>query len=119
MNKIVRAMKNYSSLYSPLSPLCKKLNSLTPAEIFELELAKFVHQLQNNKLPKLFQHLFSKTDSVQLCVVTIQAEVGSASFKSCAASARATILKILHRKRFRKPKKVIAPQAQPLAQAQV
>ena len=40
-------------------------------------------------------------------------EVGSASCKSCAASARATIPKIMCRKRFRKPKKIIAPQAQP------
>ena len=32
-------------------------------------------------------------------------EVGSASHKSCAASVRATTLKILRRKRFRKPKK--------------
>ena len=43
-------------------------------------------------------------------------EVGSASHKSCAASARATNLNILRRKRFRKPQKIIAPQAQPLAQ---
>ena len=33
------------------------------------------------------------------------AEVGSASHKSCAASALATTLKILRRKRFRKPQK--------------
>ena len=31
----------------------------------------------------------------------VEAEVGSASHKSCAASARATTLKILRRKRFR------------------
>ena len=52
-------------------------------------------------------------------LVNIYVEVGSTSHKSCAASARATTLKILHRKHFRKPKKVIALQAQPLAQAQV
>ena len=40
------------------------------------------------------------------------AEVGSASRESCAASARATTLKILRQKRFHKPKKIIAPQAQ-------
>ena len=33
-------------------------------EIYELELTKFVHQLQNNKLPKLFQDLFCKTGAV-------------------------------------------------------
>ena len=48
-----------------------------------------------------------------------QAEVGSASHKSCAASARATTLKMLLRKRFRKPQKIIAPQAQPQVHAQV
>ena len=41
------------------------------------------------------------------------AEVGSASHKICAASERATNLKILRRKRFREPQKIIAPQAQP------
>ena len=41
--------------------------------------------------------------------------MGSASHKSCAASAHATTLKILRRKRFRKPQKIIVLQAQPLA----
>ena len=41
-----------------------------------------------------------------------QTEVGSASHNSCAVSARATTLKFLQRKRFRNPKKIIAPQAQ-------
>ena len=51
------------------------------------------------------------------CAVAISnTEVCSASHKSCAASARATTLKILRRKRFRKPKEIIASQAQPLAQ---
>ena len=57
MNKIIRAITN-SSRYSSLSPLYKKLNVLKLTEIYELELAKFMHQLQNNKLPKLFQDLF-------------------------------------------------------------
>ena len=35
----------------------------------------------------------------------LNAEVGSASHKSGTACARATTLKILRRKRFRKPKK--------------
>ena len=39
--------------------------------------------------------------------VEIKAEVGSANHKSCAASARATTLKILRRKGFRKPKKLL------------
>ena len=39
---------------------------------------------------------------------SLKSEVGSASQKSCAASARATTLKILRRK----PKKIIAPQTQ-------
>ena len=44
------------------------------------------------------------------------AKMGSASHKSCVASARATTVKILRRKRFRKPQKIIALQAQPHAQ---
>ena len=46
----------------------------------------------------------------------VAAEVGSTSHKICAASARATTLKILRRKRFCKPNKIIALQAQPQAQ---
>ena len=42
-------------------------------------------------------------------------EVGSTSHKSCTSSARTTTRKILRRKRFRWPKKIIAPQAQPQA----
>ena len=45
--------------------------------------------------------------------------MGSASNKSCAASARAITLKMLRRKRFRKPPKIIVPQGQPQAHAQV
>ena len=63
MNKIIRAKTN-SARYSPLSPVYKKLNFLKLTEIYELELAKFMHQLQNNKLPKLFQDLFCKIDTV-------------------------------------------------------
>ena len=50
---------------------------------------------------------------IQVFTETTQpSEVGSVSHKSCATSAHATTLKILHRKRFRKRKKIIAPQAQ-------
>ena len=65
MNKIVQSISN-SSRYSPLSPLYKKLNCLKLTEIYELELAEFMNQHQNNKLPKLFQDLFCKIDTVQL-----------------------------------------------------
>ena len=40
------------------------------------------------------------------------AGVGSASHKSCVSSVRATTVKIFCRKRFRKPQKIIALQAQ-------
>ena len=64
MNKIVQAI-THSSQYSPLSPFNKKLNFLKQTEIYELKMAKFMHQLQNNKLPKLFQKLFCKIDTVE------------------------------------------------------
>ena len=67
MNKIVRAI-TLSYRYSPLSPLDTKLKFLKLTKISELELAKFMHQLQNNKLPKRFQDLFYK---IELCMVTI------------------------------------------------
>ena len=57
MDKIVRAITN-SSRYSPLSLLYKKLNFLKPTEIYDLKRVKYMHQLQSNKLPKLFQDLF-------------------------------------------------------------
>ena len=41
-----------------------KLNFLKLTEIYELELAKFMHQLQNNKLPKLLENLFCEIDTV-------------------------------------------------------
>ena len=41
-----------------------KLNFLKLTEIYELELAKFMHQLQNNKLPKLLEDLFCEIDTV-------------------------------------------------------
>ena len=44
--------------------------------------------------------------------MVVLAEVDSTSHKSCTASARATTRKILRRKHFRKPKKIIAPQGQ-------
>ena len=44
---------------------------------------------------------------------------GSASQNSCAASVRATTPKFLRRKLFRNPKKIIEPQAQLQAHAQV
>ena len=59
MNKIIRAITN-SSRESLLSPLYQKLNFPKLTEIYELELAKLMNQLPNNKLPKLFQDLFCK-----------------------------------------------------------
>ena len=64
MNKIVRGITN-STQYSPLSPLYKELNCLKLTEIYKLEPAKSMHQLQNNKLSKLFQDLFCKIDTVR------------------------------------------------------
>ena len=44
MHKIIRALTN-SFRYSLLSPLYKKSNFLKLTEIYELKLAKFMHQL--------------------------------------------------------------------------
>ena len=44
--------------------------------------------------------------------MVVLSEVDSTNHKSCTASAHATAQKILRRKHFRKPKKIIAPQAQ-------
>ena len=50
-------------------------------------------------------------DKYQVDLVRGKPEVGSANDISCAASARATTLKNLLRKCFRKPQKIIEPQA--------
>ena len=44
--------------------------------------------------------------------MVILPEVDSTSHKTCTASTYAAARKILRRKHFRKPKKIIAPQAQ-------
>ena len=49
----------------------------------------------------------------------VRSGVRSVIHKSCTASTRATTLKFLRRKRFRKPKKIIALQGQTQAHAQV
>ena len=40
--------------------LYKSLNTLKVTDIYNLELGKFMHQLENNKLPHVFVNFFKK-----------------------------------------------------------
>ena len=50
MNNIIRTT-TFSSKYCKMTILYQKLNILKLADIYGLELAKYMHQLHNNKLP--------------------------------------------------------------------
>ena len=53
LNRILRVMTN-KSVYTPVGMLYKFLNTLKVTDIYNLELSKFMHQLENNKLPHVF-----------------------------------------------------------------
>ena len=50
MNNIIRTI-TFSSKYCKMTILYQKLNIFKLADIYGLELAKYMHQLHNNKLP--------------------------------------------------------------------
>ena len=53
LNCILRVITN-KSIYTPVEMLYKSLNTLKVTDIYNLELGKFMHQLENNKLPHVF-----------------------------------------------------------------
>ena len=44
--------------------LYKSLNTLKVTDIYNLELGKFMHQLENNKLPHVFLNFFKKINEI-------------------------------------------------------
>ena len=44
--------------------LYKSLNTLKVADIYNLELGKFMHQLENNKFPRVFLNFFKKINKI-------------------------------------------------------
>ena len=59
LNRILRVITN-KSIYSPVRILYKSLNTLKVTDIYNLELGKFMHQLENYKLPLVFLNFFKK-----------------------------------------------------------
>ena len=53
LNRILRVITN-KSICTPVGMLYKSLNTLKVTDIYNLKLGKFMHQLENNKLPHVF-----------------------------------------------------------------
>ena len=62
-NKILRILLS-SDIYTPISELYPTLDILNLDSIYELEVAKFIHQLQYQKLAKICLKLFTKLGAV-------------------------------------------------------
>ena len=63
LNRILRVITN-KSMYTPVGILYKSLNTLKVTDIYNLELGKFIHQLENNKLPHVFLNFFKKINEI-------------------------------------------------------
>ena len=61
MNNIARTI-TWNKKFSHVSRLYKKLNYLKWNDIYDLELAKLMHKICNNKLPLSFQQRFNKIE---------------------------------------------------------
>ena len=60
LNKILR-IKLFRILYTPILQLYKELQVLKVGDIYQLALAKFMHRLHYNQLPKNFYLFLSET----------------------------------------------------------
>ena len=58
-NRISMVITN-KSIYAPVGMLYKSLNTLKVTDIYNLELGKFMNQLENNKLPHVFLNFLKK-----------------------------------------------------------
>ena len=63
LNLILRVITN-KSIYTPVGMLYKSLKTLKVTDIYNLELGKFMHQLENNKLPHVFLNFFKKINEI-------------------------------------------------------
>ena len=63
LNRILRVITN-KSIYAPVGVLYKSLKTLKVTDIYNLELGKFMHQLENNKLPHVFLNFFKKINEI-------------------------------------------------------
>ena len=63
LNNIIRTMTCHEK-FSYVSQLHKKLGFLKLHDVYKLDLAKFMHKLFKNKLPKLCNYNFTTTDKI-------------------------------------------------------
>ena len=63
LNRILRVIIN-EPIYTPVGMLYKFLNTLKVTDTYNLELGKFMHQLENNKLPHVFLNFFKKINEI-------------------------------------------------------
>ena len=64
-NNIVRTI-TWNKEFSRVTQLYKNLKLLKPRDVYNLELAKFMHQIYNNNAPFLFQDKFTKLEKLYL-----------------------------------------------------
>ena len=62
-NNIIRTI-TWNKKFSHVNHLYKQLEILKLVDAYKLELAKFMHKLFNNKLPKLWQQNFTKIEQI-------------------------------------------------------
>ena len=63
LNNIIRTM-TWNKKFFHVSQLYKKQGFLKPRDVYNLELAKFMHHLLKNKLPKLCNYNFTTIDKI-------------------------------------------------------
>ena len=63
LNDIVRTI-TWNKKFSRVTQLYKNLKLLKLRDVYNLELAKFMHQIYNNKTPFLFQDKFTKLEKI-------------------------------------------------------
>ena len=51
-------------IHTPVGMLYKSLNTLKVTNIYNFELGKFMHQLENNELPLVFLNFFKKINEI-------------------------------------------------------
>ena len=63
LNNKVRTI-TWNEKFSRVTQLFKNLKPLKLRDVYNLELAKFMHQIYNNKTPFLFQDKFTKLEKI-------------------------------------------------------
>ena len=79
LNNIIRTM-TWNKNFSHVSQLYKKLRFLKLHDVYKMELAKFMHKLFKNKLPKSCNYNFTKI--TKFIIMQLKNQVDVISFTS-------------------------------------